>query len=411
MSASGVTYTSNLGKDRSRGQSSTGQKGPNKGARQHGYHRPGKGGTRGSGGPSASRRRLEGRFHAAVKPSLRKLGTRQAYRGDEKKAWFNRMRPNVETSTYDTRMIYQDVIANAPNQTYVKNPDTDQIGYNMPSDDTGLFVYRVPNIFHIQLTPFWYATSRRRNYTGAATAPDRSSVDMLTGNTRFIMNMRTKITLTLPSMAFRPWATGANVQAAGADMYFVHGWIKDAPHWLDRGSVQANERPYPPNVPRDSIARLQTFRDYKNWIRTHVNEWFNERKDPLRFMNKRKSRLKILGYQSINKLMTLEKNKNAMIDNRGLSPLGAPLKALTGPIINYVADFGDIYRKVHYTHGANEISPGTHGSQAAFNFPNASTWTPFCVVFIPEAEKWTEALDDGNAIIKCAHNTQIWYTE
>ena len=390
-----------------------GAKFPKQGHRQYGDQ-----GKRRKAAPdrSGQRRRLTGRFHRIA--ALRKTNARQAYRHEEKKAYFNRVRPMVETSTMDSRTVYSDVATfGDPQQTYVKNPDTDQIGYLAPNDTTDLMEYVVPVIYHIQLTPFWFAASRRRNHPHGGIGSRRSGLDMLRNNTRFITHMRTKIRITMPKQYFRPFMGPPRDPWTShtywtTKMYIVHGWIKDAPNWADRGRYSSNStRPWPEGIPPRAQAWRQDFLDYTNWVRSQVNEWFEDQKDPLRFIPKRKSRLKILGYFDLDKLQDKDHNYNAMIDRRQTSLTGSQENA-TGPIINYTADWGDIYRKVHYTHGQSEpprAGPGV--SRVGFNFPNSSTWTPFCVIFTPDANLWTTSLDGGNAIIQCEHNTQVWYYE
>lgn len=389
-----------------------GAKFPKQGHRQYGdagKRRKTQGGERRGG------RKLSGRFHDIS--VLRKKSARQAYGFEEKKVWFNRTRPMIETKTMDSRTVFRDVATEGdPNQKFVRNPDDDQIGYTVP-DDNGLLVYSVPVVYHIQLTPFWFAPSRRKNVTSHSTVGNRrSGFDQLTGNTRFITHMRTKIRITMPKQYFRPFLGPRRDPWTShtywtTKMYIVHGWIKDAPNWADRGDFSSNSRrPWPASIPQDKQAWRRDFLDYTNWIRSQVNEWFEENKDPLRFNSKRKSRLKILGYFDLDKLQTKDLNYNSMIDRRGVSVIGSQA-AETGPVINYTADFGEIYRKVHYTHGMSEAPSNPGLSRVAFNFPNSSTWTPFCVVYTPDAALWTTSLDGGNAIIQCEHNTQMWYHE
>jgi hypothetical protein len=361
------------------------------------------------GGRPSGRQKLSGKFSTS---GLRKVTARQAYGADEKKAWFNRQRPLIETKKLDSRTVYQDVSTYGdPGQTFLRDPDNDQLGYIVPNDN-GILAYTVPFVYHIQLLPFWYAPSRRLVHASGSSHP-RTGYDMLTGKTRFISHMRTKIRITLPSQAYRPFGLGyASHGYRTGKMYIVHGWIKDAPNWADRGDANANsKRPWPDSIPAWKQAWRRNFLDYTNWIRRNVDEWFQQARDPLRFISKRKSRLKIMGYMDLDKLQDKTLNYNTITDGRGTSVVGTKDPA-TGPIINYTADFGDIYRKVHYTLGQVEQPSGQGGgTRPGYNFPNSSTWTPFCVVYTPDAAKWTESLEGGNAIIKVTHNTQCWYSE
>ena len=150
------------------------------------------------------------------------------------------------------------------------------------------------------------------------------------------------------------------------NLYLVHGWIT-AP----KNNTQHT----------DTDILDQTRVDLQQYIRDHVEEHFNQRRDKLQWIPKRTSTLKILGYRKIKPKPLNNLGADTIFLN---NPNAGGIQTYTQgskPLINMVCNW-TTKRKVHYVQGQydNMASP-----PAVEHFYPNYAWLPFMLVFNPTA--------------------------
>ena len=151
-----------------------------------------------------------------------------------------------------------------------------------------------------------------------------------------------------------------------ANLYLVHGWITA-----------------PKNNTQHTTTDIldQTRADLQQYIRDHVEEHFNQRRDKLQWIPKKTSTLKILGYRKIKP----KTNDNIGVDTTFLNnPSGGGIQTYTQgskPLINMVCNW-PTKRKIHYSQGQHDTMSAPPAVE--HYYPNYA-WLPFMLVFNPTA--------------------------
>lgn len=176
------------------------------------------------------------------------------------------------------------------------------------------------------------------------------------------------------------------------NMYLVHGWIT-AP-------LNRTQHTTPAEGDQERDALIQ-------YIKSHVEEHFNQRRDKLTWKPKRTNTVKILGYRKIKP----KTNFNLGIDSTMLNnPSGGGIQTYavgSKPLINMVCNW-TTKRKVHYIKGFNDTTAGAIENY----YPNFS-WLPFMLVYNPTAGDFfnTTRYPLGDPKLKVRYNCIHYYSD
>lgn len=205
--------------------------------------------------------------------------------------------------------------------------------------------------------------------------------DMI-GNSIFAKYLNLKIEFTFPSHT--------NMVNVPAELYLVHGFIKNNPSRNSRTIPNVEDFTWQGGLDDDSS--LQVF------LNTRVAEYFDERADKLRFLEKDASELKILGKRKI----TPKLNKS------WTTPAGATDTNTVGtiPHVNKTCNW-PLMRKYHYDKGTN---PAGTAQDADFYYINGSNqWIPFCCIYSPHFADYGQSNYANIPSVRSNH--QLYYTD
>lgn len=199
--------------------------------------------------------------------------------------------------------------------------------------------------------------------------------DDLNGLTAFVKAVKTKISILMPY--------GTNAITVPFNLYLVYGDVLAT-------NFTGNTFPQAPLASRPDI---------QNHIEQRVVDYFDERKDKLRFIPKSGVTVNIKGYERV------LNNKNtswlADIDNAqapyNKSVLWKPMKKIK-------------YEKGFPHEGDATANPSKH---QVHMYPNY-TRLPFCILYSPQHASLNQSAPGGtndNKLIKVAYNDCTWFTD
>lgn len=205
------------------------------------------------------------------------------------------------------------------------------------------------------------------------------------GRSIFSKYLKTKVEFTLPSQD--------RVIRHPAEVYLIHGWVTQP-----TGATAHT-------VPSD---KNMTYAEFNNHVNDQIKQWFNDRYDKLRFIEKTQSNLKILGYQKLRVKPKSNLGMDPQIFESGLNDkiVGAP------PTINMTCTW-PCMKKLHMTKGQKFTAYSGH--ETDFYYPNHS-WIPFLMVYSPTYESFRDTdiypdLSTDEPIINVRYNTQHYFTD
>ena len=297
--------------------------------------------------------------------ALRKTTRKGAYKKRNKQAFAIRRRPFVETKRQTDEILagkngeitgaVKDGIRNPVVPLELTN------GTNTPGGEEEL-----------NFLPVHTFLSMNKGFEGS---------DMI-GQSVYSRFLQARLEFELPS--------GSNQIQHPCNIYLIHGWVT-AP----KNNTQ--------HTPTTISGQLRT--DLQDYIKQHITEHFNQRRDKLQWIPKRTSSLKILGYRKIKP----KTNNNLGIDSTMLNnPNAGGIQTYSvgsKPLINMTCNW-PMKRKVHYVQGASASGSVEH------QYPNYS-WLPFMIVFNPTAGDFfnTTLYPSGDPKLKVRYNCIHYYTD
>lgn len=302
-------------------------------------------------------RRHQIKKHVAASKSKRAIT--RAYKPRRKAAMVRRRNPMVENKTRNSEQLALKVPTLTPT---AESFDT----VNQPR-----MLSNVTSYTQIPLPAITYMTRGMEDS------------DMI-GNSIFAKYLNLKVEFTFPKHT--------NAVNTPAELYLVHGFIKNNPTRNSRTIPDVGDFTWQGGLDDDSS--LQVF------INTRVAEYFDERADKLRFLEKDASELKILGKRKITPNLTKQWSLPLMMDGYTGQSEGSV------PMVNKTCNW-PLMRKFHYDKGTN---PAGTGEDADFYYINGSNqWIPFACVFSPHYADYGQS--DTLNIPSIRSNQQLYYTD
>lgn len=199
----------------------------------------------------------------------------------------------------------------------------------------------------------------------------------------FSKYLKTKVEFTLPM--------GNKTIRHPAEVYLIHGWVTQPV------GATAHTTPNDKNV---------SYTDFQNHVNNQIKQYFNDRLDKLRFIEKNQSNLKILGYRKLKVRNSTNLGITPQVYESGLNDVivGAP------PTINMTCSW-PCMKKLHLTKGQQFVAPNAHTTD--FYYPNHS-WIPFMMVYNPTFASYTDPNiypPGDEPVITCRYNTQHYFTD
>lgn len=198
------------------------------------------------------------------------------------------------------------------------------------------------------------------------------------GKSIYAQYLKQKFQIALPS--------GPYMIKHPAQVYLIHGWCK----------APLNKTAYT-SPTMDGLNRG----DLIEHIEDQVKQYYDERKDKLRFRPKATANLKILGFQKV---------RARKDDNLGVASNTVALNESTTEPRGAHAEISmsctwTIKRKLHYTPGVTNV--------LQFLYTNHS-WLPFTIIYNPSFAEYTDASSGSqNALyrIQVKSNNQLWFLD
>jgi len=184
--------------------------------------------------------------------------------------------------------------------------------------------------------------------------------------------------------------SGAKAIQHPCNLYLIHGWVT---------------APKNNTLHTTTTVGGQTRADLQEYVKNHIDEHFNQRRDKLQWIPKKTSSLKIEGYRKIKPNNNANLGVNTMMLNNpnagGIQTYSVGAK----PIVNMTCNWRT-RRKIHYVLGTSETGSVEH------NYPNFA-WLPFMCVFNPTAGDFldTSLYTGGEPQFSVRYNCIHYFTD
>ena len=212
------------------------------------------------------------------------------------------------------------------------------------------------------------------------------------GKSIYAKYMNMKLNFRFPQKAFSVNGQNQIVPIVPQDYELVWGWVPNP--------LQATGQTTP-TVP------AMTLDDINTHINQRVTDYFNERKDNLRFIPKKASTIRILGRRKIRPNL----NRSSTAPLQTIDPLtGADYAIGSIPDVSMNISW-PLKRKLHLEHSANLVPDPTKPTvKYPGLFPNYS-WLPFCVMVIKDYDDLPSGSDRTLYMPSIAYNSILYYTD
>lgn len=282
--------------------------------------------------------------HKKKKNSMR---FKKAYHPAKKKKFQKKRQPFVESKTRTSEDVF------------LKLKDSATPNGGIPIDTLGLQYIPLDDAYTgIQLSPLTFMTQGVEE-------------DDMIGRSIYAKYLKTKVQITWPvKQYFHP-----------AELFLVHGFIKLSPNLTSYTTPPIR-------------GTGNTWDAYREWTSENLKDYFNERKDKLRFIPKQNSTIHISGYKKLRPNLQKQYSMPVQLDSDD-KPLGSVPDTFVS--INH-----KMMRKYHYEKANNNTQPELF-------FINMNQWVPFACLYNPEfASTPTDGDDD---LIKVRTNTILYYSD
>ena len=321
---------------------------------------------------SFSKKQTRARFSSKKRPgrpkgskNLKKTSKTGAYAKDKKKNFQIRRAPFVETK----RRVHSEIAK--LNSAVDGTPSTH---YQQPI--TGLSVDNDDAYTLLDLASYY------RNSNGFK---DHNCI----GDSIFSKYLKLKLTVQFPE--------GTNMVVNPVKVYLITGWVTQPPGWTDE------------TTPTDVGATASNLRAH---ISQQLQEYFDDKEDYLRFMEKQTSNIKIEKWQSI--APNLNKAIAAVPGQIDVEtdPSKPPSIRTTGavPPINRSFTWKTM-RKVHLTEGTAIATGNDAPNPDTQNlYPNHNNWLPFAIIYNRNFDRMRNANNEDTKMV-VAWNDIHYYTD